>query len=87
MLRVGHLAGVEPAVDVDERAALVGERAGIVVGEAAGVRQPQCDRAVPLEVGEVSALEMSAMYTGRPNELRPTSCSSRRSVAASSRSK
>ena len=46
-------AGVQPAVDVDEGTAFVGERTGVGVGEAAGVGEAERDFAVPVQVAQV----------------------------------
>ena len=53
LLGAEDLGGVEAAVDPDDGLALGGERAGFVLGDALGMRQPPRDLLVAVEVGPV----------------------------------
>ena len=53
VLGVRDLGGVEAAVDVHQGAALVGERAGLGVAEAARVREAERDFAVAVQVAQI----------------------------------
>ena len=50
VLGVGHLGGVQPAVDVDERLPFLRELPRLIVGQALRMREPLGDLAVPLDV-------------------------------------
>ena len=53
VLRVRDLGGVQPGVDVDQGAALVGQGASLGVGEAPGVGEAERDLTVPVQVAQV----------------------------------
>ena len=53
VLRVRDFGGVQPAVDVDQGAALVGQSPGLGVGQPLRVRKPHRDLTMPVQVAQI----------------------------------